>query len=52
MFGDADVVLIPKFSTSPDATSSALEVYGDYLAQTFPEQEELPSWTVLSRAVR
>ncbi len=50
MFGDADIVLVPKFSTSPDATGFALQTYGDYLAHTFPHREELPSWTVLGRA--
>lgn len=48
-FGDADVVLIPKFSTYSRTTLTALETYDDYLANTFPVREESPSWTILSR---
>jgi hypothetical protein len=49
VFGDTDIVLIPKFSTYSRATLTALETYHEYLAKTFPVHEQSPSWTILSR---
>ncbi len=49
VFGDVDVVLIPKFSTYSRATLTAVATYEDHLLRTFPVQEQSPSWTILSR---
>ncbi len=48
--GDADRVLVPKFTTSIGWTQAAEAVYGDYLQANFPHRVEGRSWTILSRA--
>jgi hypothetical protein len=49
MFGEVDVVLVPKYSTSAASTIEALTTYRDYLASRFPKRQETASWTLLSR---
>ena len=49
VFSEVDVVLVPKYPTSPPATIDALTIYGDYLISRFPVREETNSWTILSR---
>jgi hypothetical protein len=49
VLGDADHVLIPKFSTHGVSTETALLKYGAYIAEHFPDREETQSWVVLSR---
>jgi hypothetical protein len=49
VLGDADHVLVPKFSTHSDTTKTAILKYGAYIAEHFPDREETQSWIVLSR---
>ena len=49
VFGDVDVVLVPKYATLARSTIFALDTYGDYLARSFPRRQETESWTVLRR---
>ncbi len=49
VFGDVDVVLVPKYSTLARSTVFALDTYGDYLSQSFPSRHDTESWTVLRR---
>lgn len=49
LFGDVDVVLIPKYSTYAAATAFALTTYGGHLTRMFPERSETASWTILRR---
>jgi hypothetical protein len=48
--GDADHVLVPKFTTSVGWTQAAEATYGAYLKAHFPHRIEGRSWIVLSRA--
>lgn len=50
VFGEVDVVLIPKYSTDAASTVWALSTYRQYLAERYPVREETPAWSVLSRA--
>lgn len=52
IFGDVDVVLIPKYSTYAPATAYALTTYNAYLTRAFPARAETAGWTVLRRASR
>lgn len=47
--GDADHVLIPKFTTNAAWTERAQALYADYIARHFPNRVEGRSWIVLSR---
>jgi hypothetical protein len=47
--GEADHVLIPKFSTDSAWTDRAQALYGAYLDQHFPHRVEGRSWFILSR---
>ena len=49
VFGDVDVVLVPKYATLARSTVFALDTYGDYLARSFPVRQDTDSWTVLRR---
>jgi hypothetical protein len=50
LFGNADYVLVPKFSTIGSWTHAAVTtLYGDYLARHFRELEESQSWRLLGR---
>ncbi|HYD05792.1 MAG TPA: hypothetical protein VEC60_08700 [Reyranella sp.] len=50
--GDADRVLIPRFTTNFAWTETAKAKYGGYVAEHFPHRVEGRSWIVLSRADR
>jgi hypothetical protein len=50
VFGDVDVVLVPKYSTLARSTIFAITTYGDYLSRTFPTRQESASWTILRRS--
>ena len=50
MLGDADYVLVPKFSTAPGLTGAAHRRFGDYLAEFFPLREETEQWILYSRS--
>lgn len=47
--GEADHVLIPKFSTAIAWTERARSLYGEYLDRHFPHRVEGSSWFVFSR---
>jgi hypothetical protein len=47
--GDADHVLIPKFTTNAAWTERAQALYAPYLERHFPHRVEGRSWFVLSR---
>jgi hypothetical protein len=47
--GDADHVLIPKFTTNAAWTERAQSLYGVYLGRHFPHRVEGRSWFILSR---
>lgn len=49
VLGEADHVLIPKFPSFSDSTETAVQKYGAYMAEHFPNREETQSWVVLSR---
>jgi hypothetical protein len=50
--GDADHVLIPKFTTNAAWTERAQALYASYLERHFPRRVEGRSWIVLSRQPR
>jgi hypothetical protein len=52
IFGDADYVLIPKFSTDAAWTERAVKAYTDHLSAHYPKVEDTRSWTLLSRPSR
>lgn len=52
IFGDADYVLIPKFSTDAAWTERTVKAYTDHLSKHYPKVEDTRSWTLLSRPSR
>ncbi len=52
LFADADIVLIPKFSTYSPWTEAAVSAYVPYIAEHFRYGEESQSWFLLSRHPR
>lgn len=49
MLGDANYVLVPKFSTSIAVTRTAMERYGDYLKEHFEQRVDSRSWFLYVR---
>ncbi len=49
MLGDASYVLVPKFSTSIALTRMAMERYGAYMGEHFPDRVESRSWFLYIR---
>jgi hypothetical protein len=49
VFGDVDVVLVPRFGTDPSSTLSVMNTYAGYVSREFPVRHETPRWIVLRR---
>ena len=49
IFGNADIVLVPKYPSSSRATIEALAKYRVYLSEHFPRHDQTTSWTILRR---
>lgn len=47
---DAQLVMVPKFTTNFEWTETAKKIYAAYLAEHFPVRVESRSWTLFERA--
>lgn len=48
-FGDADVLMIPKYSGDPDSTVMLQQIYREYLAANYQHHAESDQWILLTR---